>query len=167
MLELESKRLKTKWECKIFFPEDYSPQGVELPLGLVLSNLKAALEAQGQEAMYYESVMEFIAQSKEWLKEDNGSDEYEATVVDLTGQDGDGSLTLRFCTKLFGNWPLPFTFPLVPVAVDNLDVLDLKLKDIQAELVRLEDETADTKQAILVVAMALFLWLSIKYLGIF
>ncbi|RLO09271.1 hypothetical protein DYB28_003663 [Aphanomyces astaci] len=143
MLELESKRLKTKWECKIFFPEDYSPQGVELPLGLVLSNLK------------------------EWLKEDNGSDEYEATVVDLTGQDGDGSLTLRFCTKLFGNWPLPFTFPLVPVAVDNLDVLDLKLKDIQAELVRLEDETADTKQAILVVAMALFLWLSIKYLGIF
>ncbi|RHY83053.1 hypothetical protein DYB37_000873 [Aphanomyces astaci] len=154
-------------ECKIFFPEDYSPQGVELPLGVVLSNLKAALEAQGQEATYYESVMEFIAQSKEWLKGDNGSDEYEATVVDLTGQDGDGSLTLRFCTKLFGNWPLPFTFPLVPVVVDNLDVLDLKLKDIQAELVRLEGETADTKQAILVVAMALVLWLSIKYLGIF
>ncbi|ETV71194.1 hypothetical protein H257_13576 [Aphanomyces astaci] len=165
LLELQSKRLKAKWQGTFSSPKAYLPQGVELPQDLVLSNLKAALEAQGQPPSYYHSTLHYVVLLNGWLHQawHKGGQQNTSVVVDLTCED-DGSMTLEMRTKLFDTQSLRFAFRLTPVAVDSLDVLNAKLSDVQAKLIQLENAMVSKTQC--VVVMALVLSVSMATLGV-
>ncbi|KAF0694402.1 Aste57867_14699 [Aphanomyces stellatus] len=125
VLNFESKRHKSQWECTIASSGDYAPSGVTLPPGLIFTLLEATLVRQD-------------AHAKE-LSQWNMVTTHPASV-NLTSLP-DGSLRLVLHATLFGRLAqMEFAFALTPLAVDSLTVLQAKLEDVQESIVRLEKE---------------------------
>jgi hypothetical protein len=110
---LESKRTKAQCQCTILDIKDHSPQEVELPSEVIISALRTALEKNASSSI--------------------GEGD---PTVDLVRSDESGSV-LELTIHLLPSLKPVYKFPMVPIALEKVDILEAKIRELQEEMMEL------------------------------
>ncbi|CAN0225852.1 unnamed protein product, partial [Ectocarpus fasciculatus] len=110
---VECKKTKQQWQATVTSVADCGPAGVP-----------------------EEAIIQFLKVISSGSKV--GSDD---PVVDFLAEGGEHSLVLTLSVN--GVWKPEFVFPMLPVGLDKMDILEAKLRDAQEEIVQLREKTPD------------------------
>ncbi|KAF0703754.1 hypothetical protein As57867_007520, partial [Aphanomyces stellatus] len=120
-LWLESNDTKHQWECLVLDTQNHVPKGAKyvLPWDSVVSSLKSGLEHLASHATC------------------------ECDYV-VTLEDGDsGHLRLALVLPYARSYYATYSFDLVPMAIEKVDIVHAQLRDVQAQLRVVQDQLRD------------------------
>ncbi|CAK4650553.1 unnamed protein product [Aphanomyces euteiches] len=113
---LESKQTKAQWECLVKDVKDHTPAGANymLPPEVVFKSLRRGLTVLDKEEKKYTSRMS-------------------GCFVELP-ETKNGPLELILTLQAFASLEARYVFKMTPIAVEKVDILDAKIRDLEEAL---------------------------------